>query len=67
MKNKRYTISTMCFKTLEAAKEQLLKFEEDSGIAKGTRVFEVSKAYDVKVKQVVSLTASKKEWSKDGK
>lgn len=55
----RYTISTFTFKTLEAAKAQILKFEEDNGFNPKTKIFEVVQEYEVGIKKVVTTKRAK--------
>jgi len=62
---RRYTISTYTFKSLEAAKKQILKFEENEGYNGKSKIFEVVGTYDIEIKKVVSLKKQKPKAEED--
>lgn len=49
---KYYTISTMIFKSKAEAEAQILEFEKEGGMRKGTKIIEVAKVFDVSVEKV---------------
>lgn len=62
---RRYTISTYTFSSLEAAKKQILKFEENGGYNGKSKIYAVTEVYDIEIKKVVSVSKQKPEAEED--
>ena len=52
-KKTKYTISTLRFDTMTAAKKKILDFATSDKFNEDTKIFEVTEEYDVEIKKVV--------------
>jgi len=49
---KLYTVSTKIFKSLKEAEDQCNRWNKNGGLREGSMIFEISTAYDLKIKAV---------------